>query len=86
MDGDVYRVVGVMPRGFEFPDGRQVWTARERLDPEVSRSAHNWSGVARLRDGISLSAARADLSAIAARIHREHGDDADLSGRRGLAR
>ena len=80
MDGDVYRVVGVMPRGFEFPDGAQVWTARERLDPEVSRSAHNWGGVARLRDGVSLSAARSDLSSIAARIRGEHGDDADLSG------
>jgi putative ABC transport system permease protein len=79
MDGDVYRIVGVMPRGFAFPEDAQVWTARERLDPEESRSAHNWSGVGRLRDGVSLASARADLSAIAARIRREHGDDADLA-------
>ena len=79
-DGDVYRVVGVMPRGFHFPDDSQLWTARERLEPEESRSAHNWSGVARLRDGVSLAAARSDLSAIGARIHREHGDQADLAG------
>ena len=80
MDGGDYRVVGVMPRGFDFPDGAQVWTPRERMNPEDSRSAHNWSGVARLRDGVSLSAARGDLSAIGARIRREHGDDADLAG------
>jgi len=79
-DGEVYRVVGVLPKRFHFPDDAQLWTARERLDAENSRSAHNWSGIGRLRDGASLAAARADLGAIAARIRREHGQDADLAG------
>ncbi len=79
-DGDLYRVVGVMPPGFQFPDDTQLWTARERREPENSRSAHNWKGVGRLRDGVSLAAARADLGSIAARIRREHGEEADLAG------
>src|SRR5262245_10379118 len=79
-DGDLYRVVGVMPAGFRFPDEADLWTARERLEPEASRSAHNWRAVGRLRDGVSLEAARADLGSIAARIRREHGDSADLEG------
>ena len=78
-DGDLYRVVGVMPAGFGFPDAAELWTARERLEPETSRSAHNWRGIGRLRDGVSLAAARADLGAIAANIRREHGDAADLA-------
>ena len=79
-DGDLYRVVGVLPPGFRFPQDAELWTARERLEPETSRSAHNWRAVARLRDGVSLAAARADLGAIAARIRRENGDAADLAG------
>ena len=79
-DGNLYRVVGVMPPGFQFPDDTQLWTARERTEPEESRSAHNWQGVGRLREGVSLDAARADLGSIAARIRREHGEDADLAG------
>jgi predicted permease len=79
-DGDLYRVVGIMPPGFRFPDDVDLWTARERLEPETSRSAHNWRAVGRLRDGVSLAAARADLGSIAARIRRDHGDTADLAG------
>ncbi len=69
-----------MPPGFQFPDDTQLWTARERREPGESRSAHNWKGVGRLRDGVSLAAARADLGSIAARIRREHGEDADFAG------
>lgn len=79
-DGDLYRVVGVMPPGFQFPEGSQLWTARERRGPEESRSAHNWHAVGRLGAGVSLAAARADVRAIAERIKREHGQDADLIG------
>jgi putative ABC transport system permease protein len=79
-DGDLYRVVGVLPSGFRFPEDAELWTARERFEPETSRSAHNWRAVGRLRDGVSLAAARSDLGAIAARIRREHGDAADLTG------
>src|SRR5262245_41600176 len=75
-DGGVYRVVGVMPAGFRFRDEADRWTARERLAPEASRSAHNWRAVGRVRDGVCLEAARKDLGSIAARIGREHGDAA----------
>jgi predicted permease len=79
-DGDLYRVVGVMPTGFEFPQGSQLWTARERRGPEQSRSAHNWHAVGRLGAGVTLLAARGDVSTIASRIKSEHGQDADLVG------
>jgi putative ABC transport system permease protein len=79
-DGDLYRVVGVMAPGFQFPEGSQLWTARERRGPEDSRSAHNWHALGRLGAGVSLAAARADVRAIAERIKREHGQDADLVG------
>jgi len=79
-EGDVYRVVGVMPAGFQFPEQTQLWIPRERWPLEESRSAHNWRGIGRLRDGVSLAAARAELDGIGAAIRREHGDEANLTG------
>jgi ABC-type antimicrobial peptide transport system permease subunit len=65
-------VVGVLPPGFNFPDGSQVWTAREAGARLPSRSAHNWQVVARLRDDASLEQVRSELSAIARRLSQQY--------------
>jgi putative ABC transport system permease protein len=72
-----YDVVGVMPQGFGFPQESDVWVPREVMPPSTSRTAHNWNVVARLRDGVTLEQARADLSAVGKQIKREHGKDVD---------
>jgi predicted permease len=66
-------VVGVMPPGFSYPPGAEVWFPMETggaFNP--SRSAHNWRVIARLRPGVSAAQASADLQLVAGRIHREH--------------
>jgi putative ABC transport system permease protein len=79
MEGAVYSVVGVMPEGFDYPPGVAVWIPRE-LYPELpSRTAHNWRGLGRVRDGITIAQARANLSAIARRIKDEYGKEVDLN-------
>ena len=79
MEGAVYPVVGVMPAGFDFPPGVAAWIPRE-LDPEIaSRTAHNWRGLGRVRDGITVAQARANLSAIAHRIKDQYGKEVNLS-------
>ncbi|HEY2830324.1 MAG TPA: ABC transporter permease [Thermoanaerobaculia bacterium] len=75
--GQPYPVIGVMPADFDDPSGVSGWIARE-LEPEPSRTAHNWRGIGRLRDGVTVAQARANLSAIAARIKAQYGKDADL--------
>ena len=77
-EGAVYSVVGVMPKGFNFPAGAALWVTRT-ADPDHNRTAHNWRVVARLRPGVTIARARADLGAIARRIHQQFGKDADLS-------
>ncbi len=72
-------VVGVLPRGFGFPDGAEVWLPRELAAPLPSRTAHNWTVVGRLRDGVPLGRARAELTASARRLARQHGRDVDLA-------
>ena len=66
----VYSVVGVMPAGFQFPAKAELWLPAE-LDPEnQSRTSHNYEAIGRLRDGVTLAHATADISGIAKDIVR----------------
>lgn len=77
IEGRSYTVVGVMPAGFQFPAKADVWVPAE-LDPaNTSRTAHNFQGIGRLRDGVSVAQATADLSAIAKDIIRQTPEQGD---------
>src|SRR5215470_7979195 len=65
LDGGVYSVVGVMPASFDFPMGVAAWIPRELFADDSTRTGHNFSGLGRIRDGIAVPQARADLSTIA---------------------
>ena len=73
MDAQAYSVVGVMPQGFDFGPGIAIWVPREPYGWSSSRSSHNGEGIARLRDGVSMEQAQADLDTIARRIHAQYG-------------
>jgi predicted permease len=79
MEGRIYQVVGVMPANFDFPSGVVAWIPRELDEELTSRTAHNWRGLGRVRDGFTVAQARADLSAIAHRIKDQYGKEVDLS-------
>jgi putative ABC transport system permease protein len=72
-------VVGVMPAGFAFPTGAELWTPLS-LDGEFGRDrdGRTLTGVlARLAPGVSLSRANADVHGIMQQLDREYpGDDA----------
>ncbi|HSE30126.1 MAG TPA: ABC transporter permease [Pyrinomonadaceae bacterium] len=70
-------VIGVMPPGLGFPQSAEVWVPREMFPAEVSRSAHNWSVVARTRPNVSEEQARAEVSAIGKQLRHEYGNDMD---------
>jgi predicted permease len=78
LEGEVYPVVGVMPDGFDFPPATAVWIPSQ-FDPDTSRTGHNWRGIGRLRDGVTVAQARADLGAIARRLKQQYGKDVDLA-------
>src|ERR1044071_6442526 len=63
-------VIGVLPPGFRFPQDCDIWVPREFYPPLPGRTAHNWEGIARLRDGVTLTRARDDLGSIARAIKK----------------
>ncbi|MGH7624483.1 MAG: ADOP family duplicated permease [Gemmatimonadaceae bacterium] len=62
-----YSIVGVVPEGFDISKGTDLWLADEQLSylwgMSPSPQLGYWDMVARLRPGVTLAAARADLTA-----------------------
>jgi putative ABC transport system permease protein len=80
MDGTVYPVIGVMPRGFNFPPGVAAWVPRELVyGLSASRRAHGPACLGRLLEGVTVEQARADLDSIARRIRNQYGEKVDLA-------
>ena len=70
-------VIGVMPADFELTSPwmitsqPQIWQPRH-LDPESGRGSHNLLGVARMKDGVTVAKADAEIKAIGLRLKEEY--------------
>lgn len=67
-------VVGVMPPGFGFPEKAEFWMPQTAFgNPGFgSRTGHNWRVVGRLKPGVEIEQARADVGTIEGRIKQQH--------------
>jgi predicted permease len=79
LNGEPYAVIGVMRPGFGFPvsgdpDARPqiwkplAWTAQER----AIRADHNYGVIARLKPGVTLQQAKAELDAISNQMAQQY--------------
>jgi putative ABC transport system permease protein len=73
LSGESYTVVGVMPPGFQFTQGIELW-APLTLDPAVANrpTGHNLSVIGRLKPGVSLAQAQASMGAIARQLEQQY--------------
>jgi predicted permease len=74
LDDQPYTVIGVMPETFAFPSrDAQLWLPL-RFPPFAPNERTNYYlyGIARLRKGVSLKQARADLSVAAGQLERAY--------------
>ena len=86
LDRKPYQIVGVMKPGFQFPiqaEPVEVWVTPAILHESADgkrpvaerRGYRSLEAVARLRDGVSIRQAQADLSAVAAGLEKEYPDN-----------
>ena len=67
---DQWRIIGVLPPGFRFPNRTDIWIPRETSS--TSRTRHNVFAVGRLEPQVSLEQAQSELDTIAARLERQY--------------
>ncbi|HMD96446.1 MAG TPA: ABC transporter permease [Terriglobia bacterium] len=73
LDGQAYTIIGVLPSGFAFPGIRTC----EFLAPlgdqmGVGRFVHMYDVIARLKPGVTVERAQADMTTIAGRLAQEY--------------
>jgi putative ABC transport system permease protein len=74
LNGEKYTVVGVMPAGFQFFESDvRLWApiafTAEQL---ANRGGHYLKVIARMKPGVTLDQAQADLAAVMARVAKDH--------------
>jgi len=74
LDDRTYTVIGVLPRNFHFaPRAAEIWVPIHDLGScEKDRGCRPFYGLARLKDGVSMSAALANTNAIAAHLEKQY--------------
>jgi len=74
LNGRPATIVGIMPRGMEFPENEKVWQPIVQNFSERQRTALIYQIIGRLHDSVSVTQAQAELSAIGNRIAADHSD------------
>jgi putative ABC transport system permease protein len=82
LNGEKYTVIGVTPAGFQFLEKYiALWTPIGFTPEEIAnRGAHYLNVVARMKPGVSLEQADADIKTIQQRIARDHPNQAGRLG------
>ncbi|MGB6689445.1 MAG: ABC transporter permease, partial [Terracidiphilus sp.] len=78
LDGNAYTIIGVLPADFHFaPDEpSDFYTVARPEDPcTKQRGCHSFSGIARLKDGVAIGTAAANMTSIADQLARQFPDD-----------
>ena len=71
-----YHVIGVLPKSFKFPDREsELWTPLRADTPQMrQRANHDLNIYARLKPGVSLREAQAEMDGISARLEKQFPD------------
>jgi macrolide transport system ATP-binding/permease protein len=75
LSGIPYAIVGVLPEDFQFAlrGNVEFWTTLHASDQcALRRSCHNLNGIGRLKDGVSVEMARAEMKMIARQLELQY--------------
>src|SRR6185369_13530493 len=67
-----FTVIAVMPPDFRFPEVSEYWVPLGLDTQMYTRNDHGLEAVARLKDGVSIARARAEMSDLAERIEQQN--------------
>jgi putative ABC transport system permease protein len=68
-----YTIVGVMPASFRFPWTSQMWIPQLMDSKSLGQRGSHWANaIGRMKAGVTLKEARADLKLIASRLEKQY--------------
>ena len=71
LDGTPFTVVGIVPKDFQLLRPSSMWALRSIPRVPQARRAYLWTAVGRMKPGVTLESARADLNTVADGLARE---------------
>jgi putative ABC transport system permease protein len=93
LNGEAYEVIGVMPKGFDFPWRRHaIWIPFSPVRQDTHRGSHSFYVAARLRPEVTFEQARADIEQVGRALrqrydeNREEGSTITMMADEGLGR
>src|ERR1019366_7803822 len=76
-----YTIVGVMPASFRFPIKSQAWIPQVMDEKALGHRGSHWANaIGRMKPGVTVKAARANLKLIASRLEKQYPDSNDSIG------
>ena len=75
ISGRNWEIVGVAPPGFDFPRDARLWRPVQNDDEACGRGCVYTDGIGRLKRGVSVEAARAEMDAMARRLEQDYPAD-----------
>jgi len=75
VEAEPHTVVGVMPASFRFPADARLWTPAGRQLRNEFRGVHAYRVIGRLRPGVAVAAASAEIGQVAAQLAAAYPDD-----------
>lgn len=75
LDGRPWTVIGVMPAGFNFPQTGDYWAPFAAAPTEQRANRMYAAAIGRLRDGVALAQARADMHRVDASLVTRYPED-----------
>jgi putative ABC transport system permease protein len=73
LNGEHYQVVGIMPAWYSVPGAADMWTPIDSSPEGLGgRDNHHLRVLGRVKDGVSVDQARADLKTVTARLAKQY--------------
>jgi len=72
LNGEAHSIVGVAPPQFQFPPGDEVWTPARLVENQRARRNNFLMMMGRLKDGVSIEQAQAQVNQIAAALAKQY--------------
>ena len=72
VESESFEVIGVMPRGFDYPQKTSLWVGRPATPSDAaSRDSYNYHAVGLLRNGLTVEQAQLQTDTLSARLAKQ---------------